>query len=362
MKVIYYLKQYGIEQLKQEHSVNVKEYPQEGLLVLNYDQIESPKNEITNECRGLILSSDFKVVSRAFDRFFNYGEQPETQKHLNFKKAVAFDKIDGSLIKIYYYNGKWEIATRGTAFAETGVNGFDITFRDLVLKALKMSEQEFQQNASNILSRDETYICEVTSMENRVVTCYQGYSLYLLAVRDNQTGNYKECYTFFDEVKYPKEYHFSSVDECINTVKNLPDLQEGYVIYQDGVPVCKVKSPAYLACHAIKGEGLTPKRIMDLVIMNEQNEYLAYYPEDQVHFDPYIESFNKMLEDMHQTYSKFKDIEEQKEFALCVKDMPYSSALFIARKSGESVTHCFHSQKDTYKRETLIKFMEKNKQ
>lgn len=64
----------AIEELTKEFAIKVRQYD-EGLLVLNYDQIESPKSHpIVMECRALILDTDFNVVSRAFDRFFNIHE------------------------------------------------------------------------------------------------------------------------------------------------------------------------------------------------------------------------------------------------------------------------------------------------
>ena len=73
MKTIEYIKKNGIESLKSEFGINVKEY--DDLFVLNYDQIESPKTHpIVQECRSLILDKQFNVVSRSFDRFFNFGE------------------------------------------------------------------------------------------------------------------------------------------------------------------------------------------------------------------------------------------------------------------------------------------------
>lgn len=74
MKVIEYLKENGTEKLTSEFGVIVKKYEDAQLLVLNYDQINSPKNEITSECRGLILDYDYNIVSRSFDRFFNWNE------------------------------------------------------------------------------------------------------------------------------------------------------------------------------------------------------------------------------------------------------------------------------------------------
>ena len=74
MQVQKYLKEFGIEALKQEFGIKVKEY-EEGLCVLNYDQINSPKSHpIVKECRSLILDKEFNVVSRSMDRFFNYNQ------------------------------------------------------------------------------------------------------------------------------------------------------------------------------------------------------------------------------------------------------------------------------------------------
>ncbi len=79
MKVVDYLKKNGLAALEAEFAIKSKLY-EEGLIVLNYDQIYSaPKaHPIVVECRGLILDTDFNVVSRSLDRFFNYGEQPDT--------------------------------------------------------------------------------------------------------------------------------------------------------------------------------------------------------------------------------------------------------------------------------------------
>src|SRR4051812_14440572 len=103
MEVIKYLKQYGLKALEEEFSIKAKIY-EEGLIVLNYDQIYSSTkaHPIVAECRGLILDTDFNIVSRSFDRFFNLGEQPETQTDIDISKAVCMEKIDGSLIKIYH--------------------------------------------------------------------------------------------------------------------------------------------------------------------------------------------------------------------------------------------------------------------
>lgn len=362
MLTVNFIKKHGLQDFIEETKVIVKDYPEANLIVLNYNQIETPKNQMTSECRGLILNSTtFDVVSRSFDRFYNLGEQPETQIHLDIKKAVVFDKIDGSVIKVYYYRNKWEISTRGTAFADSDINGFGITFREIVLSALGMTEEEFQIEAENTFNKDSTYIFEVTSMENRVVTHYIGRSLWFLAARNNKTGEYVTPEKMLANVKTVPSYKFETLQDCVETAKNLPNLLEGYVIYQDGVPVCKVKSPAYLAVHAIKGEGLTPKRIMSLVLMNEQHEYLTYFPEDSNAFDPYVAALSNLLTDIKLLHTRTEHITDQKEFALNVKNYCYSSVLFTSRKLKEDVVSVFHKMLESQKQNILTNYMEINK-
>lgn len=359
MKTVEFIKEKGLDALNTELAISVKKYD-EGLIVLNYNQIESPKaHPVVMECRGLIIDKEFNIVSRSFDRFFNLGEQPDTQEHLNWGKAVCHEKVDGSLIKIYNWNGVWYASTRGTAFAESGVNGFPITFKELVLKALDCNEGQFQARCEMFLDPDTTYIGEVTAMENRVVTRYEGYNLWFLAARKNQTGEFVgKGLANGVGIKDIKSFKFDSVADCIETAKNLKDLNEGYVVYQDDIPVCKVKSPAYVAVHHIRGEGtLNPKRIAQLVLMNEQDEYLKYFPEDKGHFNPYLIGLAGILCDLEIFWGQCKDIEGQKEFALKVKDTLYSAVLFQARAKKQDPLHVFHEQRESYKIKLLEDWM-----
>lgn len=80
MKVIEYIRVHGLDSLTKEFGIKVKEYEEQGLFVLNYDQIASPKMDaIVQECRGLIIDKNTEVVCRPFDRFFNYGKQKQTK-------------------------------------------------------------------------------------------------------------------------------------------------------------------------------------------------------------------------------------------------------------------------------------------
>lgn len=362
METVKYLRQNGLAKLVEEFAIKVKEYDG-GIIVLNYNQIDSPKaHPIVMECRGLILDRAFNVVSRSFDRFFNLGEQPETQKHIDMSKARCFEKVDGSLIKIYKWNGEWHISTRGTAFAEAEVNGSPVTFVDLVLKALGYENMKhFRIMANLYLNEDFTYICELTSAENRVVRSYVGYTLHYLGARNNKTFEYggyqQEQDAMYFGARIINQYSFESVDECLEVAKHLKDLDEGYVLYQDGIPVCKIKSPVYVAVHNIRGEGLSPKRIAQIVLSGESDEYLRYFPEDEPFFKPYFDAHAAMMKSLAECYEATKHIESQKDFAMAVKDSAYSAVLFQCKKKGSLPSVTFNEQSEQHKIRMLSQFI-----
>lgn len=361
MQVIEFIKKNGLQALTEQFAISVKQT--DDLLMLNYNQIDSPKTHpIVQECRSLILEAGtLKVVSRSFDRFFNYGEALNVMPEIDWRRAVAYEKVDGSLIKIYNHNGHWYISTKGMVYGDSDCMGYGVTFKELVWKALICKDDEdFQMKCNIFLSEGFTYIMELTSVENRVVKRYEGYKLHFLACRSNFSGNYIESEKIqalafgANEIK---EYRFDTPEECLRTARELKDLDEGYVVYQDGVPIAKIKSPAYVAVHHIRGEGLNPKRIMQLVLVNEQDEYISYFPEDAEVFKPYV--LAKSLLDHHivAVYDAIKDIEDQKEFAVKAQSFPFKAALFQARSKKIDVNTAFNDQRDTYKMEILKEYL-----
>eukprot|EP00461_Guttulinopsis_vulgaris_P002746 UN02747 len=226
------------------------------LVSLNYSQLLSPKwHPVVQECRGLILEvGTWEIVHRPMTRFYNANEDPRViprfpgdidkftkptssttvidgegegfvqnnpemgncddnnadtkninnnnNNNQNIKpddtgityKDVEFccEKIDGSLIKIYNYNNTWYVATRATVIAD-GPCTPELTFQQLVYKALNVEDDAaFQERCNTYLNPEISYNCEITSLENRVVTFYRGYTLWFLSARYRTTGEFGE--------------------------------------------------------------------------------------------------------------------------------------------------------------------------
>ena len=359
----------GAEKLTEELGISVKEYEEEGLYVFNYSQFASPKmHPVVLECRGLITDNDLNPVCRPFDRFFNLGEALEVTEGFDISEAEVFEKADGSLAKVYHYKGKWHIATRGTAFAESA-NYTGEVFEALMLEAFGCKDMGDFQKGMRDVPTEYTHIFEYTSPKNRVVTPYKTSEMVLLGIRNNKYG-IELGYTALEGIaeklgedgwlkfRVATRHKFDSEEELLAAVQNLPGLQEGFVCLSDKGVRVKVKSELYVQAHRLRGDTVpSPKRIIDLVVTNEVEEYLAYFEEDRELFQPYMDSFDELIMEAHKLYWNVKGLESQKDFALAVKDNCYFAPLFMARRNNTSFATEFMNMDVPARRKVLINYI-----
>jgi hypothetical protein len=356
-------------QLTAGFGISVRVYPEDNIALLDYSQIDSPKsNPIVIECRSLIVNATtFAVVSRKFDRFFNAGECPDYYHDFDLSRSVVMAKEDGSLIGIYHngHTNRWEISTRGMAKAE-GPHAFGGTFRDKVLGALGVTEDEFQAVMdSTIAGVRPTFVMEYCSPENRIVTKYDTPQMVLLAV----TNATEECQPAslpawmrlltsaglkcrVAEI-YPVR---DTLAQLIDDANQLKDLKEGFVVFD---PVSgkriKIKSATYLVCHKLRGNDPVPtrKNLLELVLEGEVDEFLAYFPEWTDLVNGIRNEIDVFTTDMNRLWVAVKSIDSQKEFASCVIASPASGYLFTARKLGITPTEAFRNAKLLTKQKTF---------
>lgn len=324
-----YLEENGLQKLKDELKIEARDYPDR--VILNYSQCDSDKyNPIVQECRSLILRKDEKwsVMSQAYIRFFNVGEDKRTAEFpVTSPKTSMWSKIDGSLISLYWdnFNQKWQPASRSCAFAE-GQTTLGNTFADVFWRAIK-NTHVIEWVKSNPENQNVTWIFELCSPENRVVTPFSDYKVFLTGARDNRNGQ-----EFYGEqldkiaiemkVERPERFTFGSLDEAIKKANALSSMLEGFVLVheQEGSFFrLKCKNAKYLAISHMRNNGsISPKRILKLVMENDTDEYKQYFPEDIKYVDFVQELYNEVVARISALYDEFKGIENQKEFALSI--------------------------------------------
>ena len=101
------------------------DHPTLPISIYNYSrtcQYENKWDEITKMCRGLILDQEGNVIAKGFNKFFNMEEhQPEEIPNEPFE---VFEKLDGSLGILFWYQGKWILATKGSFTSDQSITYF----------------------------------------------------------------------------------------------------------------------------------------------------------------------------------------------------------------------------------------------
>jgi hypothetical protein len=297
---------------KKPYCITIKR--KDNFIMFNYSQIDSDfYNPLVRECRGIILDDKFNPVCVPFFKFGNYGEGYVDS--IDWDSARVQEKIDGSLIKVWNYNGEWHVSTNGTIDAKDAEISNDLspyeTFYDLFVAAAQNSNLNI-----NNLDINYTWMFELISPYNRVVVPYTVTELRHIGTRYNET--LKECDIDIG-VKKPKTYGFKSLEECISMACNLPFSEEGYVVVDSNWCRNKIKSPAYVAAHHLKNNGIVTKsRIVALIRQGEQEEFLNYYPEFKEHIENVLDKMMEFCSDMNwcmETATIDMKFENRKRFA-----------------------------------------------
>jgi len=328
-------------------------YP--NLVLLKYNQIESPFGEpIVQECRGIILdeADHWRIVSRAFSKFFNHGEGHAAP--IDWSTAKVQEKVDGSLCVLYWYRNEWHVATSGSPDASGQVQGSgisDASLRGSVDTFASYFWRTFHDCGLRLpssTSRDRCFFFELTGPINRVVVVHDAPSLTLLGARrltDQQEIDIERAADLLGGApKVVREYPLQSFDDIARSFESISPLsQEGYVVVDHRFHRVKVKHPGYVALHHMKG-GLSQKAFVEIARSGETSEVLSTFPEFAPTLEEAIRRFNGLVASVAADYERLAGIPEQKAFALEAVKTRCSAALFMVRaRKAPSIADYFRT-------------------
>ena len=259
------------------------------LVLYNYtDQCAYDKawDEYTLAARGIIFEkSTGKLIAKPFNKFFNLGEREETNLlNLPDLPYTVTEKMDGSLGIIYYYDGKWNVATRGSFNSEQAQKG------------LELLNTKYK---TNILNTNVTYLVEIIYPENKIVVNYgDEQKLVLLGaffettIHSHQECNLDGMYMKAARLVFdtPMRYNLT-IMEMIELKKTLPKDEEGFVVrFENGLRV-KIKGDEYLKIHKMISE-MSPLSFWESMKNGEVDKnYLVQLPEEfRNDFEPIVDS------------------------------------------------------------------------
>ena len=355
LKTVEYIKEHGLENLISTFSLVAnwsKRYP--NLVQLCYHQLETPKNELTNECRGLILDTtdDFKVISYPFYRFSDYDED-RSDKVLDLKSLKFYEKLDGSIISLYFYKGEWNISTKTMPDADGRIHTKDMIFRDYFFDVFKKLGYKLPTDTN------KTYVFEFM-FEGQGIVVKNKESISLLMVRDLIT------YLELDHVEVAKELGYdkaspilqTSLEEIKHIVRYLDPIKcEGYVVCDKNFNRFKIKSPQYDRISDLKvnwdnteerqrmNERDNFRKLCDIIRTNKHTTFikLEKYASVYNQFKKVNDLYKKLLNDTQKFVNKIDGL-QGKELGMVVKgEEKYLNSLAFGIAQGR-----INKDKDSY--------------
>ncbi len=315
-----------LEQYYKDGWLIKQSHPELPLTIWNYSlktQYEGCWDEITLQCRGLV-TYDYtgEIVARPFEKFFNL----EEQKHTTTDTYEIFEKMDGSLIIIFYAFEQWIIASRGSFISDQTKKAYNLLNNTLI----------------NTLDKNFTFMFEIIYPSNRIVVNY-GDTEQLIMLGSIKTSNGIEMK--YDVMLSNYKHNFTIVKKYnninnISLLKNMvSDDAEGFVVKFSNGDRMKVKGEKYFKLHKIISK-ISTKSIWETLYNGVYIEdYLhlteipdEFYYEIKIYYedllDQYWEINNKAKSMFKLTYIEGMD---KSTFALKIKHIPqlYKVLLFF---------------------------------
>lgn len=319
---------------------NLKISEDDGFVLFKYNQISSDFNEeICKEARGLILDSqdNFKVVRFAFEKFFNLGEVYADE--IDWSSSISSEKVDGSIMTLWYARGKWRLSTNSTIDAYKAKIGNDAcpykTFGDLFSAAAR----DWTHCTLIEFDKDYNYTFELVSPWTTIVIPYPEPALYHIGTR--RMTDLKEVDVNIG-VQKPKVYILNDEKDYQDLVSSFDDTHEGIVVRDKFYNRVKIKTPLYFQLHKMANNGnITLERAIDIIKANEQSEFLAYFPQYEDFFKEVEERLNqidRLIDAVEyiaffsrtELEKKYSEKQARKEFAQIYSNFIIKHAYFAA--------------------------------
>lgn len=238
--------------------VTRKPHPTDGLSIYTYAPVCQYGNlwtPVTTTCRGLIAEDDTgRIVAMPFPKVFVTGMHTGVHEFAPplpvGEPFEVFDKVDGSLIIVHFYDGVWRAASKGSFISEQA----------------QWAQQYLDRADLTRLNPGLTYLAEAIYPGNRIVVDYgtrqdlvllaayrpaDGIEEPLHAIADHwkPIGTVVRSWGLHDDIADLEKAAASSLDMYGERVKGTEE--EGYIIRFASGRRAKIKLHAYLALHKL---------------------------------------------------------------------------------------------------------------
>ena len=243
-------------------------YP--GLFVLKYKADVFYKglwNEFLENCRGTVVDKAFNVISRPFQKIYNFRVEERSPVLSDDVEIQAFRKANGFMATLTWYNNDILISTTGSL--DSDFIGYT---KEMMLT--HASWADWQLVLGNSECRGMSFMFEVVHPDDpHIIPEKPG--MYIIGYRDNTwestVGHSRAVLNIIASLCkcHSVECHNTTVGELVALSKTVN--HEGFVFYSDAGDAAKIKSPYYLVSKALA-------RKKDILSLNKELVEEEYFP------------------------------------------------------------------------------------
>lgn len=270
------------------------------LYLLKYDRDKSDfTNDAVNEARGIILE---KTTNKIICYSLNKMNKDFNEEDVNWSDCKVYEAIDGTQIRLYYYDDEWTVTTTRCINAISSSWNYMKSFYELY--------NDVEVDVTN-LNKEYTYTFILKHIENRIVSKITKNELIHIHTRNNKT--FEEVDEKIENIKQPILLEYENYEDLKRDLKNSTIDTRGYVIHY-GNKKYLIETDEYKYVKELKGNhrNITYQYI-DLVRKNKYDEYLEYYPEKKILFDSVKSQLTGLSILLHNYYMK-KNIKKEIKF------------------------------------------------
>lgn len=291
----------------------------------NYKMLHYKKSCLNDDNIGSIgffrsvLVENYNIIMFSPPKSLSYSTFIKKYNNIE-KKCVIEEIVEGTMINLFFINGKWEISTKSTFGGNTKFyKNFDIriynendinktkTFRDMFFEVVNFVKLDI-----NLLNKNYCYSFVMQHMDNRIVLPIYSMNLYLVKVYkiDNISKivyevEYKKDDVLIDilkntSIKFPIKQEMTSFNElknkynsdlCDDTIVNNKEFNcLGVMIYSPDGCRTKIRNKIYEELKELRGNH--PKLQYHYLNLRKQGnsyikKYLYYFQEHEDLFNTY---------------------------------------------------------------------------
>ena len=216
-------------------------HPTLPLTIWNYSekvQYEGLWDEITLQTRGLVTDNDGNIIVHPFKKFFNI----EEGKHTPTEEFEVYEKMDGSLGILFFYEGKWIVVTRGSFTSDQSVKAQELLRSKYIVESIP---------------KGYATLFEIIYPENRIVVDYgDEEKLVVLGMTSRVSGkemDYNSLLNVHNESGMSVVKKYDGIKDYKQLKEMVKNDQEGFVVKFSKGDRVKVKGVEYLRLHKIMG-------------------------------------------------------------------------------------------------------------